>query len=289
MGLQGYLSFWNDNISYVLRGCILMELSLRHRIQCMKEYAGRHHRKPFYDRLLEVVDERPTDEVLLDEALKVFKADQKGISPNSSGRSITGSTPNATPKPAQRHSLTDWVDLLSGETWNIMKMSYQLKQVRERLAKGLVDKGVLRTEKKNFLVFEMATHPVADPSIKMEVVMRVVNCLLGRGPTPSRRTIALCCAAYAANVLENALTSASVSGGMQLSYSQKDTCFAKCEEFLVEWSGMQAFDAAAKNEAQPSSVVGPPSNGMNKEKERIGWTDVMSGVVGVYLKMDSML
>ena len=38
-----------------------------------------------------------------------------------------------------------------------MKISYQLKQVRERIAKGLVDKGVLRTEKKNFLIFDMPT------------------------------------------------------------------------------------------------------------------------------------
>ena len=40
-----------------------------------------------------------------------------------------------------------------------MKIGYQLKQVRERLAKGLVDKGILRTEKRNFLLFDMATHP----------------------------------------------------------------------------------------------------------------------------------
>ncbi|KAJ7741874.1 hypothetical protein B0H16DRAFT_1728394 [Mycena metata] len=36
------------------------------------------------------------------------------------------------------------------ETWNVLKIGLQLKQVRERLAKGLVDKGVLRTEKRNF-------------------------------------------------------------------------------------------------------------------------------------------
>lgn len=53
----------------------------------------------------------------------------------------------------------------SGETWNVLKIGYQLKQVRERLAKGLVDKGVLRTEKRNFLLFDMATHPVADPTV----------------------------------------------------------------------------------------------------------------------------
>jgi len=53
----------------------------------------------------------------------------------------------------------------SGETWNVLKIGFQLKQVRERLAKGLVDKGVLRTEKRNFLLFDMATHPVADPAV----------------------------------------------------------------------------------------------------------------------------
>ena len=51
---QGYLSFWNDNISYVLRGCILMELWMRRRIRTFKEPAGRHHRKPYPERVLEV-------------------------------------------------------------------------------------------------------------------------------------------------------------------------------------------------------------------------------------------
>jgi Golgi phosphoprotein 3 len=34
---QGYLSFWNDNISYALRGCILIELALRRRIGVVKD------------------------------------------------------------------------------------------------------------------------------------------------------------------------------------------------------------------------------------------------------------
>ena len=67
---QGYLSFWNDNISYVLRGCILMELSLRNRIACAREPAGRHLRKPYLERLVEVVSDGNTGEVLLDEALR---------------------------------------------------------------------------------------------------------------------------------------------------------------------------------------------------------------------------
>lgn len=48
-----------------------------------------------------------------------------------------------------------------------MKIGFQLKQVRERLAKGLVDKGILRTEKRNFLLFDMATHPVADAAVRL--------------------------------------------------------------------------------------------------------------------------
>jgi len=39
---------------------------------------------------------------------------------------------------------------------------YQLKNVRERLAKNLVEKGVLTTEKQNFLLFDMTTHPITD-------------------------------------------------------------------------------------------------------------------------------
>ncbi len=67
-----------------------------------------------------------------------------------------------------------------------MKIGYQLKQVRERLAKGLVDKGILRTEKRNFLLFDMATHPVADGGAKEEIRRRVRNVLTQRTVVPAR-------------------------------------------------------------------------------------------------------
>lgn len=63
-------------MSYVLRGCMLMELSLRNRIACFKEPGGRHLRKLPCDRLVEVIDDSPTGEVLLDEALKIMKLEQ---------------------------------------------------------------------------------------------------------------------------------------------------------------------------------------------------------------------
>lgn len=54
----------------------------------------------------------------------------------------------------------------SGETWNPLKLHYQLRNVRERLAKNLVEKGVLTTEKQNFLLFDMTTHPLTNSIIK---------------------------------------------------------------------------------------------------------------------------
>ncbi|KAJ3179559.1 hypothetical protein HDU87_002765 [Geranomyces variabilis] len=231
MGLkdaQGYLSFWNDNISYVLRGCILMELSLRSRVKTVMEI----RKRPYAERLIEVIDERPTGEVLLDEALKLMKIDQQ--------------------------SITNWIDLLSGETWNLLKINYQLKQVRERIAKGLVDKGVLRTEKRNFVLFDMATHPVSDHTVKDELIKRTVDCLLGRGPQPpDRRTVAMVCAAYAANVLENAL--------VHLSHAQREACFQRVDEMLQEHAALTQ-----------KALSG-------------GTTEVMAGVLSVYTKMDNIL
>lgn len=122
-----------------------------------------------------------------------------------------------------------------------MKIGYQLKQVRERLAKGLVDKGILRTEKRNFLLFDMATHPVADGGAKEELRRRVRNVLTQRTVVLSGnqflpenlefrylRTICMVCAAYAANVLENALST--------LGHEARERAFAQTDELLADYS-----------------------------------------------------
>lgn len=211
---QGYLSFWNDNISYTLRGCIILELALRHRVAMVRDPNRR--RFPLPDRYIEVIDDRLTGEVLLDEALKMMKASEK-------------------------MSVGTWIDLMSGETWNVMKIGYQLKQVRERLAKGLVDKGVLRTEKRNFLLFDMATHPISDSTFKEDVLRRTLSILTSRTVAVpvsdlymanvryrTLRAVCMVCASFAANVLENAL--------VHLSYDAREAAFQKCDELLAEFS-----------------------------------------------------
>ena len=106
----------------------------------------------------------------------------------------------------------------------MLKIGYQLKQVRERIAKGLVDKGVLRTEKKNFVVFDMATHPLTDSNIKKKLLNQVLDILFSKNKNPNSRSIALICAIYAANLLENVLS--------KVSYSQREQAYSKADEIL---------------------------------------------------------
>jgi len=91
------LSFWNDNISYALRGCLLIELALRRRIALVKDPSRR--RVPLPERLVEVIDERQTGETLLDEALKLMKMQQD----------------------TDKLAVNNWIDLLSGMSSSVRR------------------------------------------------------------------------------------------------------------------------------------------------------------------------
>ncbi len=67
---EGYTSFWNDCISSGLRGCILIELALRGRVEL--ERAGMR-RKSLLGRKIVLKSADPCGDVLLDEALKHIK------------------------------------------------------------------------------------------------------------------------------------------------------------------------------------------------------------------------
>lgn len=96
----------------------------------------------------------------------------------------------------------------TGETWNPLKLRYQLKNVRERLAKNLVEKGVLTTEKQNFLLFDMTTHPLVDPSTKSKLIKKVQESVLSKWVNDAhrmdKRVLSLIFLAHASDVLENA-------------------------------------------------------------------------------------
>ena len=70
---QGYTSFWNDCISSGLRGCILIELGLRGRVEMEKTGM---RRRSLLNRKILCKSDTPTGDVLLDEALRHVKETQ---------------------------------------------------------------------------------------------------------------------------------------------------------------------------------------------------------------------
>uniref|UniRef100_A0A4W5Q1Y9 Golgi phosphoprotein 3 n=1 Tax=Hucho hucho TaxID=62062 RepID=A0A4W5Q1Y9_9TELE len=89
---EGYTSFWNDCISSGLRGCMLIELAIRGRLQL--EACGMR-RKSLLARKVICKSDAPTGDVLLDEALRHVKETQP-------------------PETVQ-----SWIELLSGESMYI--------------------------------------------------------------------------------------------------------------------------------------------------------------------------
>jgi len=178
---EGYTSFWNDCISSGLRGCVLIELALRNRIELEKSGM---RKKSLVSRKVLLKSDKPTGDVILDEALKHIKETQPP------------------------ENVVSWIEYLSGETWNPLKLRYQLRNVRERLAKNLVEKGVLTTEKQNFLLFDMTTHPLNDSIMKSKLVKRVQEAVLQRWTNDihrmDKKMLSLIVLAYASDVLENA-------------------------------------------------------------------------------------
>ena len=177
---EGYTSFWNDCISSGLRGCVMIELALRNRIELDKATSRRN----LVSRKVILKSDEPTGDVILDEALKHVKETQPP------------------------ETVVSWIEYLSGETWNPLKLKYQLRNVRERLAKNLVEKGVLTTEKQNFLLFDMTTHPLQNSVMKAKLIKRVQEAVLQRWTNDvhrmDKKMLSLIVLSHASDVLENA-------------------------------------------------------------------------------------
>ena len=120
----------------------MIELALRNRIELDKPTSRRN----LVSRKVLLKSDEPTGDVILDEALKHIKETQPP------------------------ETVVSWIEYLSGETWNPLKLKYQLRNVRERLAKNLCEKGVLTTEKQNFLLFDMTTHPLQNSVAKAKLI-----------------------------------------------------------------------------------------------------------------------
>ncbi|KAL1235195.1 Golgi phosphoprotein, partial [Trichinella spiralis] len=143
----------------------------------------RMRRKSLTLRKVQLMSDLPTGDIILDEALKHIKETDPPLTVQS------------------------WIEYLSGESWNPLKLRYQLKNVRERLAKNLVEKGVLTTEKRNFILFDMTTHPIQNSEAKQKLIKKVQEALLSRWTNDvhrfNKRMLSLIILAHSSDVLEN--------------------------------------------------------------------------------------
>lgn len=135
----------------------MFELGFRQRVQFISSPSNQPlpiHRK----RIVTVPDKtspgKPIGEYLLDEALRVMGTAKETL------------------------NISSWISYLNGETWNPSKLGYQLKMVRERIGKGLVEKGVLKHDVKSYGFFDQSVLIPRSPIIQRDLSNQVRTLLL---------------------------------------------------------------------------------------------------------------
>lgn len=72
----------------------------------------------------------------------------------------------------------------------------------------MTEKGVLTTEKQNFLLFDMTTHPLTDSTVKNRLIRKVQDAVLSKWVNDphrmDKRLLSMIFLAHASDVLENA-------------------------------------------------------------------------------------
>ncbi|OAF70006.1 Vacuolar protein sorting-associated protein 74 [Intoshia linei] len=184
MGLkekEGYTPAFNESISFSIRAAILIELGFCNRIEIVKSSRSVINNK------IKIKSTQPTGNILLDEAVNIIN-----------------SSPTI-------ESVTTWIEYLNGDSWNPLKMMYQLRNVRERVAKSLSEKGICSVVQQNFFFFDTVTHPVVNRSPKQKLHKYIQEGLLNKWQPDIKkmpvRLLALIILANAADVLDDALNS----------------------------------------------------------------------------------
>jgi golgi phosphoprotein 3 len=166
-------------MSKALRGCVLIELAWRGHIGLEARQAER--RQCLSERKLIVKSGASTGDTLLDQALKHL-SERDGVDTTES-----------------------WLKYLAGEGWNPLKLKYQLKNVREQLAKGLAQKSA--ASKRSVSIVNSENCLYIDMTLKQSLISRIQIGLLFRWCKDARRIderlIALLFMAHFSNALDD--------------------------------------------------------------------------------------
>lgn len=147
---RAQLSILNDNIPYVLRACILLELTLAKRTK-LNLHNGGNRNEPW--KLSVVINDfNPVGDVFLDEAIKTIA--QENL------------------------SLQKWIDVLTGETWNRRLSEYQMRNLRERICKSLMEKGIVTSQKSSLFLVETTEYPLLNITLKRNLCHDIIDSAL---------------------------------------------------------------------------------------------------------------
>lgn len=144
---RAHIPLLNDNISYVLRASILLELAMARRIK-VNIHRGGDIDEPWKLNVC-INDFTPTNDVFMDEAIKIIAKEE--------------------------FSLKKWLDILTGETWSQRLSSHQILNLRDRLCKSLIEKGIVTSQKSSLFLVETTEYPLIDKNLKRKLCFEIID------------------------------------------------------------------------------------------------------------------
>ena len=147
---KAQISLLNDNIPYVLRACILLELTLAKRIKLNIHNTGNYDEP--WKLNISINDFDPVGDVFLDEAMNIIAKEEL--------------------------SLQKWIDVLTGETWNRSLSEYQMCNLRERICKSLMEKGIVTSRKSSLFLVETTEYPLLNIRLKRKICFEIIDSAL---------------------------------------------------------------------------------------------------------------
>lgn len=173
---KAHISIFNDNIPYVLRASILLELVLVHKIKLNIQDGGNFDEPWKFN--VSFSDFTPTGDVFLDETMGIL------------GK--------------ETFTLQKWLDILTGETWSRKLSVYQMHNLRDRLCKSLMEKGVVTSRKTSTFLIETTEYPLLDCRLKRSICFEIIDSAIDKDKLDIRSLCRLL-SMKAANVLQKAL------------------------------------------------------------------------------------
>lgn len=174
---RAQMSLLNDNISYVLRACILLELVLARRIKLNIHQEGNLD-EPWKLNVV-VTDFTPIGDVFLDESLRILAK--------------------------YEFSLQKWLDVLTGETWDRKLSSCQIQNLRDRVFKSLMEKGIVTSRKTTLFLVETTEYPLLNHNLKRNLCFSIIDSANSNATNFDLRSLSRLLSINTAKVLTKAL------------------------------------------------------------------------------------